>query len=53
MFFKNQRGEAVRECTGDPGVPARVADGESKMEREAPASEGPEAEEDALKLAGL
>lgn len=54
VFFKNQRGEAVREYCGSDDAPGSSSAGDC----DAPAakevsSEGDEAEEVALKLAGL
>ncbi len=55
MFFKNQRGEAMRECRRDgASSPSTTGDAAVQNMRGVEVSlEGDEAEEVALKLAGL
>ncbi|EIW53692.1 uncharacterized protein TRAVEDRAFT_52811 [Trametes versicolor FP-101664 SS1] len=53
VFFKNQRGEAVREYRGDDAPTSSAAGGSAAPTAKEVSSEGDEAEEVALKLAGL
>lgn len=53
VFFKNQRGEAVREYRGDDSPSSSSAGDSAAHKTKKVSSQGDEAEEVALKLAGL